>query len=156
VCVRGERREEAKGRGRRGRCENTLMARCVRESSGLGTRARRAAHCGGTSLESEAGMCKDTNGCTAERPSDAGATHEHVRHERRHNTQARERERSRGCQAARARAVGARAVVVGRACRDGDRTRISSGADEHRCYAQVRRAERGVQRTEPIETCSTR
>jgi hypothetical protein len=73
--MRGERREEAKGRGRRGRCENTLMAQCAQESSGLGTRVRQAAHCGETSLESEAGMCKDTDGCVAERPSDTGAAH---------------------------------------------------------------------------------
>jgi hypothetical protein len=73
--MRGERREEAKCRGRRGRCENTLMVQCAWESSGLGTRVRRAAHCGGTLLESEAGMCKDTDGCAGERPSDTGATH---------------------------------------------------------------------------------
>lgn len=74
ACMREEQREEAKGRGRRGRHNNMLMARCAGAERGLGTRARRTAHCGGMSLGCEADMCKDTDGCASKRPSDAGAT----------------------------------------------------------------------------------
>jgi hypothetical protein len=118
--MQGKRREEAKGLGRRGRCENTLMVQCVRESSGLGTRVRRAAHCGGTLLESEVGMCMDTDGCAGERPSDTGAAHR-VRAARAPTQRSSKREgKAAGMPSSSSMGYRATGVELGCACRDAD------------------------------------